>query len=36
MKHIGTLEELIGILNSDIKKNEKSLTDTDRRIGVSQ
>ncbi|PPQ47841.1 hypothetical protein C5G87_17150 [Paenibacillus peoriae] len=34
MKHIGTLEELIEILNSDIKKYEKSLTDTDRRIGV--
>ncbi|TKH42077.1 hypothetical protein C1I60_22535 [Paenibacillus terrae] len=35
VKHIGTVEELIEILNSDINKYEKSLTDIDRKIGAA-
>ncbi|MFS8211818.1 hypothetical protein [Paenibacillus polymyxa] len=35
VKHIGTVEELIEILNNNIKKYEKSLTDIDRKIGAA-
>ncbi|WP_025677086.1 hypothetical protein [Paenibacillus polymyxa] len=35
VKHIRTVEELIEILNNDINKYEKSLTDTDRKIGAA-
>ncbi|MGR6763253.1 hypothetical protein [Paenibacillus polymyxa] len=35
VKHFGTVEELIEILNNDITKSEKSLTDIDRRIGAA-
>ncbi|MEC0235254.1 hypothetical protein P4H71_13075 [Paenibacillus kribbensis] len=35
VKHIGTVEELIDIYNNDIKKYEKSLTDTKRRISTA-
>ncbi|MCP3793738.1 copper amine oxidase N-terminal domain-containing protein [Paenibacillus sp. CH40] len=35
VKHIGTVEELIEILNNNIKKHEKSLTDIDRKIGTA-
>lgn len=35
VKHIGTVEELIDIYNNEVKKYEKSLTDTKRRIGAA-
>ncbi|MEK3849934.1 MULTISPECIES: stalk domain-containing protein [Paenibacillus] len=35
VKHIGTVEELIDIYNNEVKKYEKSLTDTKRRLGAA-
>ncbi|MGG4216552.1 stalk domain-containing protein [Paenibacillus sp. FSL L8-0638] len=35
VKHIGTVQELIEIINNNIKKYEKSLTDIDRKIGAA-